>query len=239
MITSPLTTKTAKKQEKAILKMNSQKEVPLDIKYTKEGLSIQGQTYVPKVAVPTPKQIVDHTPEELQQILKLKLDKGGSVNQDKSTFRAYTASIKDKDYNQIRQLYVKMKLIEPAARHITCSYIADADESSGEIHYTRSYCDDSEPGAGKQILDMMIRNKIYNRVIFVARMYGGIRMGQDRFECYAQAAKAAIQEFQYNSVLKVDQMITVTQKEKRASVKNTSQKKAGPESLATRNWKKD
>ena len=73
--------------------------------------------------------------------------------------------------------------------------------------YTKDFCDDGEPGAGRHLLDYLEKNDLKARVIFVARKYGGIRMGPDRFTCYKQAAELAIQENLYNVVLKENQEI--------------------------------
>ena len=204
---TPTVGQERKRIEKEIVKENLKKEEPDEVKYTKAGLSIRGETFRQKVTVPTPKQIIDHTSEELDAILKTPLEKAGVIKQEGSSFTAYVASVDN--FKDIRKLYIKMKLVEPGAKHISCSYIVDDQDTPEQPYYTRSYCDDGEPNAGKYVLDFMIKNNIRKRVIFIARHYGGIRMGTERFECYVQAAKTAIQQYPHNSILNHDQNISV------------------------------
>ena len=41
------------------------------------------------------------------------------------------------------------------------------------------------------ILNQLVQNNLQNYAVFVSRSYGGIRMGQERFQCYAESVKAA------------------------------------------------
>ena len=88
-------------------------------------------------------------------------------------------------HDQIDELYLKMKMIQPNARHIVCAYWIDGFEP---ISQAQDYHDDGEPMAGRQLLDILIKDNLKNRVIFVARRYGGIKMGPERFDCYKKAA---------------------------------------------------
>ena len=102
-----------------------------------------------------------------------------------------------------------MKIVYPGSRHIVCaSNLPGADQP----HYNKSYCDDGEPGAGKKILDLLVQSEIENRVIFVTRKYGGVKMGSDRFECYLHAAKSVITAFPYNEILQQEQKIPSEQR---------------------------
>ena len=60
--------------------------------------------------------------------------------------------------------------------------------------YNQDFCDDGEPGAGRNILNTLMYNSYNNVVVFVARRYGGIKMGANRFECYREAALTALKE---------------------------------------------
>ena len=76
-----------------------------------------------------------------------------------------------------------------------------------EDHYCKDFCDDDELGAGRILLQLLIDNKIECKAIFVARKYGGTKMGASRFHCYQKAAIAAIQKRPFNQLLKVEQHI--------------------------------
>ena len=140
--------------------------------------------------------MVDLSAQQLQEILKLELNTTGSVTQEKSTFRAYIGDVRN--FVDIRKMYIKAKLLEPAARHIVCAYYLEGKEH----HYDRNYCDDGEPGAGKNLLELLVRNEIKNKVLFVARHFGGVKMGADRFDCYVSAAKIVLKEFPHSKIFK-------------------------------------
>ena len=227
---TPATTQERRKTERLIFESCKMADPPLEVKYTQQGLSIQGNTYIPRVKVPTAKELIDISPDELKTILQMKLESGQAVTQDKSVFEGFTASVQN--YVQIRKLYVKVKLMQPTARHIICAYMIPGSEK----HYQQNFCDDGEPGAGRTLLSMMQRSNLMNRVIFVARKYGGIRMGTDRFECYEQAGKIAVMEAPQNEVLGHRQTVVPKQKVSAQSVPKfasdeTDEKKADENSI--------
>ena len=63
---------------------------------------------------------------------------------------------------------------------------------SDQDFYARDFHDDGEPGAGRILLDLLERHNIRQKVIFIARKYGGVKMGTDRFLCYLNAAKSCL-----------------------------------------------
>ena len=198
-----------RKFEKRINEENQMKAKPLDISYSRGNMVIQGETFKPKISVPTPHELINIEPKELEAILKIKVESSDKIIQDKSIFEGFTSAVQS--YEDVRQLYIKMKLIRPMARHIVCAYYLAGTE---ETYYTQGFCDDGEPGAGRIILQTMQQNKLENRVFFISRQYGGIRMGAERFECYTQAAKQVLQAYPFNSILKLNQAI-VPQMEKK------------------------
>ena len=138
---TPAATQEKRRQEDQLILENQE----LDTRFTKQGLSIQGEVFKPKVSVPTPKDLVDLSPQEIKDIMKLPLTNAGTITQEKSIFQGFTAAVSN--FAQIRLLYIKMKLLHPHARHIVCVYNLD----SSPDYYTKGFCDDAEPGAGNKI----------------------------------------------------------------------------------------
>ena len=190
-----------RKRDKDIFATNDALENPLEIGYTRGRLVIAGSPFKQRVETPSPADLVDISADELNRILKLNLTHGGKVSQDNSDFTGYTAVVDN--HKNIRDLYVKVKLMEPSARHIVCAYWI-----RGDTFYNQDSCDDGEPSAGRTILNFLLKHKFENRVVFVARKYGGVRMGVNRFECYKEAAKLALHAQPWNDILKVHQSIT-------------------------------
>ena len=190
-----------------VLKQIEESEQNYPTSFQKGKLLIQGETYKAKVQPPTPKQIVDLLPQELDEILKMELNQTGRITKDKSIFEGFTATVSD--FSQIRKLYIKAKLMQPAARHIVCAYYLPGCES----HYNQNFCDDGEHGAGRHILDFMVKNNFINKVVFVSRKYGGIRMSGERYDCYKTATELVLQANPWNSLLKIKQVVKISAKD--------------------------
>ena len=150
-------------------------------------MTIQGQYYKPKVVVPTPKELINLDCEELHRIQKLQLKRGDEFQKEGSRFTAYVAKIDD--VQQIREMYIKMKIIQPAARHIPCAYWLPGQQQK---HYNQSFVDDGEPGSGRVLLNVLLDKELEGYVVFGVRKYGGVKIGTDRFTCYAMAAYSAL-----------------------------------------------
>ena len=90
-------------------------------------------------------------------------------------------------------------MIQPDAKHVVCAYnisqrMSDVQEENqeNELCYLMDYHDDGEPAAGRMLLDLLCEHNIREKAVFVARIYGGNRIGTDRFKCYLRAAKIAL-----------------------------------------------
>ena len=195
----PVTVQERRRKEKEVANVAQNTDPPLEVTYQRGKMLIQNEIYHPKVTVPTPKQIVDVNPTRMKHILDMPLVQHGRITQEMSTFEAYTTSVNS--YKDIRDLYIKVKLLQPGARHVICAYWIDG----AEPHYCKDFCDDGEPSAGRKLLQYMTEKELKCRVIFVARKYGGIRMGPDRFECYRAAADIVVKQDSYNTILKRNQ----------------------------------
>ena len=186
---TPIQIQERKHREKAIHTENEERTHPLEICYSKGRMIIQGELYRQKVVPPTPSQLVEISPEELTRILSINIDHSQTLTKEMSLFQAYTATVKT--HNKIKDLYVKLKLIQPGARHIVCAYYLEGEQ----FYHNKDYHDDDELGAGRQILDYLIQNNLINRVVFATRKYGGMRMGAERFVCYMEVVKQVVDQY--------------------------------------------
>ena len=186
-----MTTNERRKRERQIIsdlgELSKQEDIEIKVEYTKAGLTVQGQPYRKMILPPTPKELISLSLQELDKILKIPMTRGQEVRQDNSMFTAYTAEVST--HQQIREMYMRIKLAKPEARHIVCAYIIP-----GQHHTSRDFQEDGELGAGRALLQFMELNQLKNRVIFVVRFYGGIKIGASRFTCYKQAAMNAVQK---------------------------------------------
>ena len=191
----PAATLERRKRERQIIQ--DCQESGINTQFYKGRLAIQGELLKPKIIPPSPKQLINIPPDELSNILKIPTTGPTTIAMDMSIFHAYTAEVSS--FQEIRDLYVKVKLMQPDARHIVCAYRIPGNEK----HYCEDFCDDDEPGGGQTLLSLLQAQRYQSRVVFVARKFGGIKMGAERFRCYSDAAKKAIEEAPKESV-KVD-----------------------------------
>ena len=199
----PASMQEKRRREKDIRTVNSKKqgENKVEIKKVKGQLSLQGNIYRKCVTTPLPSQLIQIEPQDITRILKIPTIRGQDVVKNGSIFSAYTACVSD--HQEIRDLYIKLKLIQPDARHIVCAYYLP-----GEPEYNNcDYCDDEEHGAGRAVLELLKRQNLSNRTVFIARKYGGTKLGPERLTCYTEAAINAIQKAPHNTITDEQQEI--------------------------------
>ena len=198
---STIASQERRKRERTIIKENEEQddEYKLEIERVKGGIKIQGETYRKKVSPPSPAEMASITVENYDNMMSTATPKGNIITVKDSNFIAFTQAV-DTHY-EIRELYKKMRLINPGARHIVCAYII----SGKELHYCRDFCDDQELGAGRILLDWMKKQNLRNRVFFVVRYCGSMKLSSDRFKAYIDAAKLALESNPYNFILDENQ----------------------------------
>ena len=186
--------------------------------YIKGQVVINGQPYRKKVLPPTPSELINTDPKLLESLFKKTTAKGREVTKEGSAFLAYTAAVKD--HQDVRNLYTKVKLLQPAAKHVVCAYWVDHPEE----YYALDYHDDGEHAVGRLIMELLKVNNLKNRVFLVARRYGGSKLGSDRFQCYLEACISALRKHEHNDVLDVRQEIVVEdpRKKKKTPINNSN-----------------
>ena len=166
--------------------------------YTKKGFVVAGVPYKKAVSPPTPKELVDITVDQLQKIMNIPLRAGEQIRQEGSTFVAHSAPAQT--HQEVRDMYKKMKLLYPTARHIVCIY-----SLPGQKHIAQDFHDDGEPGAGRVLLQVLQDYDIRSRAVFVIRHYGGVKLGAGRFDCYKTAMISAINSNAFNHLVQNSQ----------------------------------
>ena len=198
----PAAIQEKRKRDADIFSINENLQQPVDVKFVKGRLTVAGSPYVQKITPPSPKDLVDISPERIEKILQTPIQEGGIITQERSIFTGYTAAVDS--YSEVRDLYIKLKLMHPGVRHIVCAFWI-----RGDPFYSQDFCDDGEISAGRSLLNILLNNNMENRVVFVARKFGGTKMGSSRFECYREAAISAIQSQPWNNKLKLEQKLSV------------------------------
>ena len=165
---TPLFTNEKRRRERQIVRdlddIAKKEKTEINVEYTAAGLTVQGTPYRKQVVPPTAKELISLSVKELDKIINLKMQKGKVIVKDNSRFLAYTAEASS--YQQIREMYMKIKLTRPEARHAVCAYIIP-----GLHHNARDFHDDGEPGAGRVLLQQLEDRGLNNIAVFVIRKY--------------------------------------------------------------------
>ena len=176
-----------RRKEKEVQQKAETSNPKCNVEYVKGKMTIQGERYQQKISVPTPKDLIDVDIQRLKKVQALKLAKGAVIKQSGSIFQAFCGQVNN--YQDIRDLYIRMKINHPYARHIPCAYWLKGE---AEIHYNQDYIDDGEPGSGKVLMQVLTNLGESGQVIFAVRKYGGTKLGTERFTCYEKSVASAL-----------------------------------------------
>lgn len=151
-------------------------------------LSIQNQVYEPLVKVPSILQMCNISPERKRFLREMEIIEGGTEHQDGSIFVGYAAEAFTAQ--SVQNLYDALKLRIPDATHIACAFKFPGTD----IAKNQGFVDDGEFGAGRALLNLLHKNKAYNKVLFITRHYGGQHIGVRRFQLMEKVALKALNE---------------------------------------------
>ena len=177
--------------------VNDAKQEKLTTEYTKEGLRIGTSCYRKKVVPPDPTDLLNYSSEELDDLLKIQTMKGDEVRSKGSIYIPYAIDVAD--YQKIRDVYMKIRLLHAQATHIVCAFVLLGPEQ--EKHHLHDGCDDGESGAGAALLREMENSNITNKAFFIVRYCGDQKLGPARLKTYIEAAAALLKQKPMNKIL--------------------------------------
>ena len=182
----PIATQEKRKRERKVIATVHEQNEDAEVQYTKAGLTVQGTPYRKAVRAPSPAELVNMSVQELDKILHIQLKRGPAIKKQGSIFYAFYSPATT--HQQIRDIYKKLKMTQPNARHIPCAY-----SIPGPAPNAQDYWDDGEPGSGRVILKLIEDNQWKDCAIFVVRIYGGVKIGGQRFGCYEYSARKVME----------------------------------------------
>lgn len=149
-------------------------------------LSFDGVQYQPPIRAPLPAELCTMKVERKAMLRELEFTLGKSEEMEKSTFVGYAAEIFSAE--QAQKYYDALKMKVPDATHIACAFLIPAESVA------KSYgcIDDGEHGAGRTLLNMLVKNKAQNRAVFITRHYGGKHIGATRFQIMERVGSSAL-----------------------------------------------
>ena len=188
-----------RKRERKIIKdlKDSKEERKPETSYGSNGFQVGNEKYAKKITAPDPVDLLNFTVEELDHIMSKRSLKGPQLRQDDSVFIPY--GIDTADFQHIRDIYMKLRLLHPAARHIVCAFHLPGPDSLK--HQNSDFCDDQENGAGAVLLREMEKGNVYNKALFVVRYCGKQKLSENRHSAYIRAARKLLQDKPLNTIL--------------------------------------
>ena len=107
-----------------------------------------------------------------------------SHEEGNSEFRCHMQRVKDEA--EVQNGLMKMKIKYGDATHIVTAYRLQGANGP----FRQDFLDDGEAGVGRSMMEMIQEKKSENIAVYVARYYGGVKLGK-RFEIYKELAKKA------------------------------------------------
>ena len=206
-----------KKRKRALLAANKKSTVDkLKMSFKQGQIIVDEQEYRPMIKAPQLKSVLKPTVAELGKWMEIEICKGNTITEGSSEFTGYSAVVKD--LQEVEVAYNKVKSQCGAARHLMCAFRIPHEKH----HIHQDFYDDYEHSGGKILLDALKKSNIYNRAVFVARVYDGVHIGPKRFEAIRSAAKSVFTIHPFNKLLKENQYLsTDTYKANRQSPDKT------------------
>ena len=171
----------------------------LKMSFEKAKLSVNGEPFKSVIKAPSCQEVLLPTTANLIPRLDIQLVKGDVITVEQQEFHGYTVIANNMD--QVNAAYARV-----AADHTNARHVVGACRLTGENWHTlQDYDDNDEHGAGALLLHMLSTCKIYQRAVFVARVYDGSHIGNKRWDAFQKAAESAILAAPFNKELGLHQ----------------------------------
>ena len=129
---------------------------------------------------------------ELGNRLIITVSQGEEIIVEGQKFIGFTAIVKNLD--EVCSAYARIATQHAEARHLVSAWCIPGED----WHHLQDFSDDDEHGLGAELLHLLATCKIYNRALFVARIYDGTHIGPKRIDAFKDAAKSAIVTAPFN-----------------------------------------
>ena len=100
-----------------------------------------------------------------------------TVEENMNKFIGYSACVQS--FQEVEDLYMKMRLNHAEARHIVCVWSLPGIKK----HEVMDVCDDEEYGVASPLLQMFKENNITHRAVFIVRKVGN-KLTAQRIQLY-------------------------------------------------------
>lgn len=162
----------------------------VEVKIVNDQVYVNNTPQKLKVRVPSTEEVLTTPADERKRLTKMKITRtpwhSPELVHEGSRFYAY--ALKAYNTDQVQRAYLKVKLENPTADDIMCSFSVK-DEYNYQISELH---DDHEHGAASRILSAIQTSKKENVAVFVVRQFDNKHIGYKRFELINKAASMAL-----------------------------------------------
>lgn len=174
------------KQQNKKLPVAQQKKVTVK----NNTLFLDDEQYQAPLKAPTVSQFLNLSQERRKIIRELEVVKGDEEIQSESIFIGYAAEVFS--IKQVEDHYYHVRLLSPEATHVMCAYKLPGVDFA----LVQGGIDDGEHGASRTLLNLLLKNMVENRALYVVRYYGGQHIGPIRFTAIENTAQSALDKLQ-------------------------------------------
>ena len=185
-------------------KRSTAEKIALSVR--KGELLVDGQPHAAKLAIPDDQKLIKLKPDEVEELNKINVTKGGTEEYQGSTFTGYACAVQS--FKEVNAAYEWVHFHNMNARHIVCA----CKIPGTNVLECSDFADHDEHGAGQRLLSFMDEADLDNTVVFVVRYYKGVHIGPKRFDIMERVAKSAINHKPYNKVSEKFQFSWATKK---------------------------
>ena len=191
----------SKKKERFIRNDNDNRDEDYqkEIKFKSGALLIDGKA-TQQVLSPEPMDILKMPMRDLNDIMDMPLNTSAKMIKQDNVFISY--SIPADNLDVVGKAYMAVKLRNAAARHIVAVWNIPTDDK----YDGQNFNEDEEHRVGVQMLEMLIKNNITHRSIFVARKCGE-KLYADKVQCYLRMIQAIVVQAPYNPIVQKYQKV--------------------------------
>jgi hypothetical protein len=156
-----------------IAKLIKDKHPHANVYVKEQNLYVNNQKHTATVVPPTLKETLTTDPNEIDIMNNVAFFASDLVGHKGSTFVAYASPICNPEDARYAYLAVSRFPEVAGCSHLISAYISMEEDFD--------YFDDGDHGLGRHIFDIIHSRQIEGVIVFLARDYGGVHLGKDRY----------------------------------------------------------
>jgi hypothetical protein len=143
--------------------------------------TIDGKTIRDEIRPATAEEVLMRTKDDQDDMDDIKFHKTETTEERRSKFTLFAANITSSDEAKVAYKAIHKDMTASSATHLIAAYIVDDD--------IRGWQDDNDFGMGRFLMKTMEEKGMKNIIMFLARNFGGVHLGQRRFNIISELVR--------------------------------------------------